>query len=64
MSAHQLVHDFDEAAQWWGWERDHGTGTFVTRAMEGYNASKEALTSYVLDMEATLAMIEMHKDKV
>lgn len=60
----QLIEEFDEAAQSWGWEKDQGTGRYVDVSMRRYELTKAVLVSQVVDMEATLAMIEMHKEKL
>lgn len=43
----KLLEEFDEAARWWGWEQDQGTGKSVERSEEQYNAAKEALIQHL-----------------
>ena len=47
-----LVDDMDQAAQYWGWQRDQGTGSSVDTAEKSYNEAKAELVAYLIKLQA------------
>ena len=51
-ASQEALDEFDEAAKWWGWEQDAGSGISVSHAETSYKASRAVLEARLRYLEA------------